>query len=100
MGNTLHVLRQESEQRMKKLNILFLIAFSFFLSGCAFLQDNEVDENRAGCSFYDGKGRYGSLTQYATGDAKGAHVYVGDNVKSKTKITCNADTQEVLINSD
>jgi len=73
---------------MKRLFIIFCLASS--LVGCA-------NPNRAGCHYLDGKGRYGTFTQYGKGDAKGAHVYIGENVKN-VKITCNANTQEVLFN--
>ena len=74
-----------------KLNIFMLTSV---LAGCAGLS---VDENRAGCTFIDGQARYGSLTQFAKGDAKGVYIYVGDKIPAGVTITCNAETQEVKI---
>jgi len=54
-----------------------------------------LNPNRAGCTYIDGNGRYGTFTQYAKGEAKGAHIYIGENVKD-VKITCNSDKQEVI----
>jgi len=70
-------------------NIIILLSL-LILSACA------NNPNRAGCTYIDGKGRYGTFTQYAKGDAKGAHVYVGKNIKGVT-ITCTKDEQEVKI---
>lgn len=72
-----------------------LIFLTLFLCGCA---NWEVDQSRAGCSYLDGKARYGTLTQYAKGQADGAHVYIGDKIKDKVKITCNATKQEIRYN--
>lgn len=59
----------------------------------------DVKDERAGCTYLDGKGRYGLMfTNYIKGEGKGAHVYVGKKVPKGLKITCNANTQEVLIN--
>ena len=64
------------------------------LSGCGH------NPNRAGCSFVDGtgKGQYGLpiLTGVkAEGKVKGAHVYIGNDIKKGIVITCNAKKQEV-----
>jgi hypothetical protein len=88
----------------KHIPTFLLICITIFIQGCTFLsfvQDEPVDENRAGCSYYKGDAttRYGSFTQYAKmkGDGQGAHIYVGSELK-KVKITCNAEKQEVLVN--
>ena len=72
------------------MRILFVLLF--LLTGCA---GTPVDQNRAGCSYIDGKARYGSFTQYIKGNADGAYIYVGDNLLGKVTISCDADIQRV-----
>ena len=75
---------------MNKLTYtLLILSLTILIQGCSSM---EVDPNRAGC--YYGKARYGSLTQYVKGT--GAHVFRGKNMKD-AKITCNKDTQEIVI---
>lgn len=70
----------------------------FMLIGLASIVGCAKNPNRAGCTYIDGDARYGTLTQYAKGDAKGAHAYIGDNVKDlNIEITCDANNQTVKI---
>lgn len=64
-----------------------------FLSSCA------QNPNRAGCSFIDGEGRYGTLFQNVKGDVNGAHIYIGENIKNVT-IICNANKQEIMVRKE
>ncbi len=76
------------------MKYIMALITSLFLVGCA--SNAPVNEDRAGCTYINGKARTGTLTQYAKGASKSAHIYVGKEVNSKhVKITCNADTQEV-----
>lgn len=59
----------------------------------------EVHPDRAGCSYLDGKGRYGTLFNYLKGDAEGAHIYVGSNLQGKLYIICNSQSQQIILNS-
>jgi len=70
------------------IKILSLVTSLILITSCG------LNPNRAGCTYIDGNGRYGTFTQYAKGEARGAHIYIGENVKN-VKMTCNADTQEV-----
>ncbi len=76
-----------------KLSTWPVILIALLMSGCGH------NPNRAGCSFVDGegKGQYGMPAisgVRAEGDVKGAHIYVGDNLKG-VSITCNSGKQEV-----
>ena len=71
-------------------NFLLIICILVVTSGCA------QNPNRAGCSFIGGDGRYGTFTQYAKGDVKGVHIYIGENIEN-VSITCNANTQEITV---
>lgn len=81
--------------KMKVLLLFVLLLAGCLLLGCA---SWEVDQSRAGCSFLDGKARYGTFTQYAKGKAEGAHIYIGDKIKDKVKITCSETKQEIRYN--
>jgi hypothetical protein len=74
-----------------------VVPLSFLLLWLAGCSSAPVDEDRAGCSFVEGKGRYGTLTQYVKGEGKGVYVYTGGNMKDTAAITCNAKTQEIKV---
>lgn len=71
---------------------IILITLFYLLVGCSTI---DVNPDRAGCTFIDGQGRYGTLTQYIKGNSKGVYVHYGNN--QKASITCNAETQEITI---
>ena len=73
------------------LMILVGILVLALLTACA------NNPNRAGCTYIDGTGRFGTLTQYAKGKAQGAHIYIGENMKG-VEITCSAEKQELIYN--
>lgn len=73
---------------MKSKRVLLTTLIVLFITGCA------QNPNRAGCTYIDGSGRTGSITQYAKGDIKGVHIYIGKNVSGVT-ITCTSEKQEV-----
>ena len=72
----------------------YIILISVLLAGCA---NKEVQPNRAGCTFLDGEGRYGTLLNYVKGDAEGVYIYLGDDLPPGTTITCNTETHEIKI---
>jgi len=83
----------------KEISTVSLTLGALILAGCA-TAAHDADPDRAGCTYVDGKARYGSLTQYAKGKGNGAHIYVGKNVQnSKLEITCNTNKQEVKWNN-
>jgi len=70
------------------------IVIALLLTGCG------SNPNRAGCSYVDGTGKGNYGVPYiqglsAEGNVKGAHIYMGDEIKKLVEITCNADVQEV-----
>ena len=74
---------------MKKI---YLLAVLFLIAGCA------LDGNRIGCSHLIGSGRFGSLTQYATGDGDTVQVHIGKNLQGTSfTVECSDTVQKVSI---
>lgn len=74
-------------------NIKSLLIVFILFQGCA------QNPNRAGCTYFDGEGRYGMFTQFTKGNTKGTHIYIGEDVK-EVKIICNSEKQEVNVSID
>jgi len=66
------------------------------LGGCSTI---DVNENRAGCTFIDGDGRYGTpVTQYVKGATRGVYAHVGSELlKYDVNITCSDAEQSVKV---
>ena len=76
---------------------LVIISILFAITGCA---GQPPDPSRAGCYKLDGTARYGTFTQYVKGKVKGVHIYIGEKLTGKVKVTCNMIKQEILYGTE